>query len=144
MGNFWHCSCVFFIHYNAFTVWFPVHLHWTQRWCRWESYDSSISWLSSLKNAKRPKLFRKFQFCFFSLTTLIIYCELKNIYHRAILAAKHTQVLQSFLVSESPNVHIFTSLSIHFALVNFIIELFDDFLSAKIQKSLDCYKKHDF
>ena len=75
MHIFGHCCCVFFIHYNAFTVWFPVNLHWTQRWCRWESYASSVLWFPSPKNAEKPKLVQKFQFCFFLLTTFVFQCK---------------------------------------------------------------------
>ena len=39
---------------------------------------SSASWSSSIKNAERHIFFQKSQFCFFSLTTLMIHCRCKT------------------------------------------------------------------
>ena len=75
MGKFGHWSCVFFITFD----WYTVIMHWTQCWCRWESYESSVSWFSSLKNAERPKLFQKSQFCFFHWLVWLFIISVKHI-----------------------------------------------------------------
>ena len=75
MGKFGHWSCVFFIAFD----WFTVIMHWTQCWCRWESYESSVSWFSSLKNAERPKLFQKSQFCFFHWLVWLFTISVKHL-----------------------------------------------------------------
>ena len=61
-----------------------------------------------------------------------------------ITARFYQQVLLSFFFSESPNLHFFTNLSIQFALVNFITELFHDFISSNLYKSIGCHDYHSF
>ena len=95
---------------------------------------SSASWSSSIKNAERHIFFQKSQFCFFSLTTLMIHCRCKTFITELI----YQQNQHSFYKVQSQNhrnCFYFTILSIQFTLANFITNLFHDFLSAKHHKT---------
>ena len=92
--------------------------------------DSSASWFSSLKNAERHKFFQKSQFCFFSFSSLIIHCKtLSQSYFIRKVDTAFTKLSSLRITSIALS---FTILCTQFTIVNFITNLFQDFLSVKL------------
>ena len=92
--------------------------------------DSSASWFSSLKNAERHKFFQKSQFCFFSFSSLIIHCKtLSQSYFIRKVDTAFTKLSSLRITNIALS---FTILCTQFTIVNFITNLFQDFLSTKL------------